>query len=262
MADDNSQENTDHKSLTRRERRRLARQQEKEKEKKGDSSKWIWWLIAVAIIVGVIFFVFRNYTKPLPGEEVKDLGREHVTDIAGIEYSSNPPTSGSHFTVWAKPGVYDRLISDGHFIHSMEHGYVIVYYDCTKPLSTGYRLPATEVLAHNEPAKDSTDSGQLLKHLKFKPKEGESWITPQNQPEIEVELPEEFKSESCKNLVQKLTEFTKVADRVIVAPRINMDTPIALTAWARILKLQNVDDAKIEEFIKAYHNRGPEKTME
>ena len=70
-------------------------------------------------------------TKPLPGEIVADMGRDHVTDIAGITYSSNPPTSGPHFPVWAKKGVYDRLMSDGYLIHSLEHGYVVISYDCS-----------------------------------------------------------------------------------------------------------------------------------
>ena len=79
---------------------------------------------------------------------------------------------------------------------------------------------------------------------------------------MEIELPEPFKSDACRALVTDLTEFIKAAQRIIVAPRINMETPVALTAWRRILKLEKVDKESIEKFIEAYHNRGPEQTVE
>lgn len=225
------------------------------------------WIIAGLIFFALFYWLYKVATKPLPGEAVTPMGRDHVTDIAGVTYNSNPPTSGSHFPVWAKPGVYDRLISDGYFIHSMEHGYIIISYDCTKLISNSKFIPRSglfisNVYAHDEPAQDSTDSGELLKHMKVSPQTDMSWFTPENQPEVEVELPESFKSDACKNLVGQLSEFTKVAKRVIVTPRINMDTAIALTAWGRIDKMNSVDKDRIEKFIKAFHDHGPEKTME
>ena len=219
-----------------------------------------WALVAVSIL-GVGYWLFRIATKPLPGEAVADQGREHVTDIAGFPYNSNPPTSGPHFAVWAKPGAYDRLISDGYFIHSMEHGYVIIWYDCAKPVS-GIRYLVSSVYAHDEPAEESTDSGQLLKHMKVLPQGNMSWFTPENPPEVEIELQGSFVAQSCKDLVAKLSEFTKTAERIIVAPRVGMDTPIALTAWNRILKLDSVDQKGIRDFINAFHNKGPEATTE
>lgn len=200
------------------------------------------WVLAVAIFGGIVYWLFKISTKPLPGEAVADAGRTHVVDISGATYSSNPPSSGSHFPVWAKPGVYDRFISDGYFIHSMEHGYVIIWYDCG--------------------TNESTPGGQPLTKMTVQPTSSTSWITPQTEPAEEVPLPESFKSDSCKNLVSQLSEFTKVAQRVIVTPRQNMDSPIVLTAWDRIEKLGKVDKDAIVAFIKAFHNRGPEQTME
>ena len=51
-------------------------------------------------------------------------------------------------------------------------------------------------------------------------------------------------------------------DRLIVVPRPNLDVPIALTAWTKLLKLETVNEDKMVDFIKEFHNRGPEKTME
>lgn len=225
--------------------------------------KLITWLIGFLILAGIGYWTYKAVMKPLPGEAPADLGRDHVTDIFGIKYSSNPPTSGPHFPIWAKAGVYDRLISDGYLIHSMEHGYIIIWYDCGKQLtSNNLQFTIPDAYAHDEPAKDSTDSGQLLMHMGFAPKAGESWFTPENPPEVEVDLPSSFNTDSCKSFAAKLSEFTKVAQRVIVAPRVGMDTPIALTVWGRILKLDNIDQKAITNFIKTFHNKGPEQTME
>ncbi len=257
--------------LTKREKRELAREEKsKEMESQNLKKKLMKLGVGLLFIFGLAGggrFFYREATKPLPGEKVADLGRDHVTDIAGIKYSSTPPTSGPHFPIWAKKGVYDRIISDGYLIHSLEHGYVILSYDCTKqvtslPAQSGNKLKVKSVLAHDEPAKESSDSGELLKHMKVEATKGKSWVTPEEPPEVEVELPGEFGSESCKNLVTELSEFTKKWDRVIVVPRIDLETPIALTSWGRIDKLKNFDKNQIEEFIKSYHNKGPEKTME
>ncbi len=51
-------------------------------------------------------------------------------------------------------------------------------------------------------------------------------------------------------------------DRLIVVPRPNLDPPIALTAWTKLLKLEIVNEEKIVDFIKEFRNKGPEKTME
>ena len=223
--------------------------------------KIVTWLVVASLTILGGYWIYKGITKPLPGEVVPDIGREHVTDIAGIAYNSNPPTSGTHFPVWAKPGVYDRLMSDGYLVHSLEHGYVIISYDCTKSISASFGLIPT-AFAHDEPTKESTNSGEFLMHMKAAPQGNMSWFTPQNPPEIEVELPESYNSDACKQLVGQLSEFTKVAERVIVVPRVGMDTQIALTAWGRILKLDSVDEVAITSFITTFHNKGPEQTQE
>lgn len=71
-----------------------------------------------------------------------------------------------------------------------------------------------------------------------------------------------FASEACKNLLNELSEFTKVTQRIIVVPRTGMVSLIALTAWGRIDKMDSVDRERIETFIKAFHNKGPKQTIE
>lgn len=45
---------------------------------------------------------------------------------------------------------------------------------------------------------------------------------------------------------------------VIITPRADNDSPIAIASWTRLEKLQSYDEAKILEFIKANKNKSPE----
>lgn len=53
--------------------------------------------------------------------------------------------------------------------------------------------------------------------------------------------------------------FNEASGKKIMIPRQNMDTPIALTSWNYILKLEAVDEVKIKEFIETNNDRAPEK---
>jgi len=65
-----------------------------------------------------------------------DPGRTHVPLAT---YTVDPPAGGDHDPVPAPAGFYDDadVPSDGHLVHSLEHGFVIVWY---KP---GSVAPAT-----------------------------------------------------------------------------------------------------------------------
>lgn len=256
--------------LSKRERKETAREQKEAsrllQDRKSKSMKLSIWVLAFAFLGLLCYWGYRSLTKPLPGQLFPDLGREHVNDISGIEYNSNPPTSGTHFPVWAKNGVYDRVLSDGYLIHSLEHGYVVISYNCTQKFTVHRSLFtaafAQEIVDQRDDIPGSTESGKPLTKMTVFPTDKVSWVTPDDPPGAEVELPGEFNSDECKSLVKDLSQFPSEWDRVVVVPRQNMDHPIALTAWRRLLYLNSVDKNTIEEFIKIYHNMGPEKTME
>lgn len=60
-----------------------------------------------------------------------------------------------------------------------------------------------------------------------------------------------------------LNQLRDIADdysvKVIMTPRAQNDSAIALAAWARLLKLQSFDEKQIRGFIKAFINKGPEQ---
>jgi len=264
--------------LSKKERKRLKRQLERTDAEKTSKQKQfsryiIYFFLLAALLLGA-FYLYKGATTPKPGEKFPDLGRDHVTDISNEIYNSNPPTSGPHFAVWAKRGVYDRILSDGYLIHSLEHGYIVLSYNCSiknnQPEATSSSLLRSlmpKALAVNEDvqaANETTGSADTkpLSKLNIQAQGEMSAFTPENPPSTEVPLPKEFATEACKSLTDKLDNFLEKFQRIIIVPRPNMDNKIALTAWTRLEKFNDFDEKRIANFIKAFHNRGPERTTE
>lgn len=208
-----------------------------------------WWKIGIGIVgVAGMIWVFRMIMTPAPGTRMEDQGREHVA-IAQSEafaYNSNPPTSGPHNENWVRAGIYDTPQHDALLIHSLEHGYVIISYNCTVHFNAFFGIP--KAFAHES---ESTGSSEVI------PEATGSAVTDSNE---------------CKELVKNLEELAnkKKLWKLIVVPRPQLDTTIALTAWAYIDKFDPLrqpadggfDAKRIEAFIDYHRDQGPEKTME
>ncbi len=52
--------------------------------------------------------------------------------------------------------------------------------------------------------------------------------------------------------------FRQTTGKGIMVPRKNLDVPVALTSWGRLLKLQTIDEKTIKEFFATNSGRGPE----
>ena len=54
--------------------------------------------------------------------------------------------------------------------------------------------------------------------------------------------------------------YEKYGRKIIVTPRSKNDTDIALAAWTRLDKfnVNEYSDERVEKFIKAFRNKGPE----
>jgi hypothetical protein len=69
---------------------------------------------------------------PYTVQTFEDQGREHLAPGQAYDfYNSNPPTSGPHAPAPAEWGIHDQPIPKEVPVHNMEHGGVIVWYDCT-----------------------------------------------------------------------------------------------------------------------------------
>lgn len=94
-----------------------------------------WALAAVAAILVALAACSSGGGRPVYGYEVQtfeDQGREHLSQ--GQEYSfynSNPPTSGPHASSPAPWGVSDTALAKEVAVHNLEHGGVVIWYDCS-----------------------------------------------------------------------------------------------------------------------------------
>lgn len=188
--------------------------------------------IGIITVIGLFFWIFKETNRPQPGMQIPDLGRGHVPVGTEEFYNSNPPTSGPHYEVWTRAGILDAPPDDRFLLHSLEHGYIIMSYNCDlqNPL-------VGMVNEASNSAKLATDSANLS---------------------------EPFRSPDCATLKDNLAKVfdEKGKRKLIVVPRPDLNTPIALTAWTRLQKLDAFDKDAIHGFIDAYRDQGPEKTME
>lgn len=205
------------------------------------NKKWVIIGSSVLLFAAFLIWLFWESSKPLPGQKVPDLGRDHVPVGTSVEYNSNPPTSGKHYADWVRAGIYQTPKENGYLVHSLEHGYIILSYNCDKKV-TSNKPQVTSVYAHG--VEEASPSAE------------------ESSPS--AILSDAFRSDDCHRLVDQLISVyeKKGKKKLIVIPRPNMDARIALTAWNYIDKLDSFDSERIEKFIDAHRNQGPEKTME
>lgn len=76
-------------------------------------------------------------TEGAIGEKIPVESADHVADGLPVDSPSDPPTSGTHYGVSMPAGFYETAspeylnpTHDGYLIHSLEHGYIIFWYNC------------------------------------------------------------------------------------------------------------------------------------
>ena len=71
-----------------------------------------------------------RWEKPTRGRE-EGLILPDTAALKMIEWSSNPPATGSHYWVWARWNrAYTDPVPRGHYVHNLEHGGVVLLYNC------------------------------------------------------------------------------------------------------------------------------------
>lgn len=133
-----------------------------------------------------------------PGQFIPPMSADHVAPGTNVtNYNSDPPTSGDHYPTTARWGISDVEVPDELAVHNLEHGGIIIQYDCP---------------------------------------------------------------DGCPEVVQQLTEIVSPYPvKLILAPRANMEHMIALTAWNRLLTMDELNVEQVQAFIDAYIDKGPEK---
>jgi hypothetical protein len=67
-----------------------------------------------------------NVTTEDPPEAVGN----HVPLCSAIQWASNPPSSGTHYPEWPVFRAYDKPVPWGFLMHGLEHGAVVLAYNC------------------------------------------------------------------------------------------------------------------------------------
>jgi len=165
-------------------------------------------ILAVAV---VIFFAVNAppANAALMGDEVPMiLSRDHIpTDSVPGPYNSNPPAGGAHYPIDFTEHFYQEselatlpAHPEGYLVHSLEHGYVIFWYNC-------------------QAAGTNCDS--------------------------------------LKKTIQDVMDQTG-GKKLIAFPWTNMDVPLAMTSWGRIMKFQTPDPAVMKQFVESNRYQAPE----
>ncbi len=119
--------------------------------------------------------------EPMGGGYLSDPWAPHPP------YSTNPPSSGPRLRQLASWGVHSTPVPLALQVHNLEHGGVIVQYNCERP---------------------------------------------------------------CPELERRLESLARIGRPVIVAPYPYSDSRVTLTAWGRLLKLDEWDEERILRFIE------------
>ena len=91
-------------------------------------------VIGALLLVGVVALsVYRSNQQPASGQAMPIQGQQHIPiGQSHPAYNSDPPTSGWHYAEPARAGYYDSPLPDEQLVHNLEHGHVIISYDCGK----------------------------------------------------------------------------------------------------------------------------------
>jgi len=250
--------NEQNQQLTKRERRELKKQQRDQQRASAIRKKYIklftgWGIGLAAALTLIVWGVTsaRKAEQNKPGEFFASQGQTHIASgAAHPAYSSNPPTSGWHYASPARAGFYEEPIADETLIHNLEHGHVVISYDCTKDVRlSGFNFIAPAYADHPEEDSHEIEAAETME-ANISPETGET-------------LPDDFTSAECDDLKDKLRKI--VEDdfngwKVTAVPRVGNDSLIALTAWTRLQNLAVYDESAIKAFINAWRDKGPEKT--
>lgn len=213
--------------------------------------KFAYYSGAGLIIVAIIGYnVASNSSNvPIEVESPSSLGQQHVQDTSQSVYNSNPPTSGDHLGSPAQPGFYEKQVPDGALIHNLEHGYVVINYDCGEEIKydeTAFNLVPAALASHPGDSEVTDESPEVNQGGPLK---------------SQVGLGPEFESADCEVLKDKIETIVRDDSwKVIGNPRPENDSLISVTAWNKVMHLDSFNADKIKTFIKKYRNKAPEKT--
>ena len=116
---------------------------------------WGSMIAVVAILLAALVYWLAAPASAAPGalQEFPIQGRTHIQrGQAHPDYNSKPPTSGWHYADQvASPGVHVDPIPNEVQVHNLEHGEIMVQYDC--PSDCKEMIASLEAIVRSYPKK-------------------------------------------------------------------------------------------------------------
>lgn len=86
-----------------------------------------------------------NLLRPRLGQGVPQQARTHIqVGDAHEPYNTDPPTSGPHAGI-VRADFYETAPPDENLVHNLEHGYVVIWYNCTGLEDAGCQSLKTQI---------------------------------------------------------------------------------------------------------------------
>jgi hypothetical protein len=81
--------------------------------------------------IGDYPYPVQRFTNEAPSAEGRHFAQGEFPGYNTVQYGTDPPTSGRHIGELVQAGVYDQPLPNEVMVHQMEHGYPILWYNCS-----------------------------------------------------------------------------------------------------------------------------------
>jgi len=188
----------------------------KTSKKKTSINFWMYGILGIFVVLVIVAMVLSQPKTTATasnlalGEIIQVDSADHVADGTNPgPYHSSPPAGGNHYANPLPAGFYEDsdpeakvAYPEGALVHSLEHGYVIFWYNC-----------------------QVSDNCETLK--------------------------EQIRS--------VMNEFSNA--KVIAFPWTDMNVPLAMTSWGRLLEFPTLDLDTMRDFVRNNRNKSPEPNV-
>jgi Protein of unknown function (DUF3105) len=91
-------------------------------------------------------------------------GATHVDVCSYVDYHTNPPSSGNHYMYWAQYMTYDQPVPEGYWVHNLEHGSIVLTYNCGEAGCAGDIAAAQQMMDQFPVDPLCTADGEGVRH--------------------------------------------------------------------------------------------------
>lgn len=162
------------------------------------------------------------------------LTSPHVDVGTPIDYPTNPPASGPHYPIWAAFQEFLTPVPRPFWVHSLEHGAVVILYNCAALAGDG---GAGDDGSDATDSSDASDAGGAT---------CSTWVD--GLRAMIAALPED----------PLCDKDAGVSRRIVLTPDPLIHGPIAAAAWGWTYNAACFDRPSLEQFVKDHYAKAPE----